>query len=60
VKKGQKTEVWMGADLTTMAAVGDTAGVEMKEEEGGCRSSHPHVWSVGGACNQTELQIRQA
>ncbi|KAL9345094.1 hypothetical protein Peur_037137 [Populus x canadensis] len=50
----------MGADLTTMAAVGDTAGVEMKEEEGGCRSSHPHVWSVGGACNQTELQIRQA
>jgi hypothetical protein len=32
--------------------VDDTVGVEMKWEEEGCRSSHPQVWSVGGACNK--------
>jgi hypothetical protein len=30
VKKRQKTEAWMGVDLTTMAAVDDNAGVEMR------------------------------
>jgi hypothetical protein len=48
----------MGADLTTMAAVDNTAVAEMKWEEGSCRSSHPHAWSVGGACN-ARLQIWQ-
>jgi len=41
-----------------MAAVDNTAGVEMKEDEGSCRSSHPHAWPVGGACN-ARLQIWQ-
>jgi hypothetical protein len=58
VKKGEKTEVWMGADLTTMTAVDSTAVAEMKWEEESCRSSHPHAWSVGGACN-ARLQIWQ-
>uniref|UniRef100_A0A3N7FC57 Uncharacterized protein n=1 Tax=Populus trichocarpa TaxID=3694 RepID=A0A3N7FC57_POPTR len=48
----------MGADLTTMAAVDNTAVAEMKWEEGSCRSSHPHAWSVGGAC-KAQLQIWQ-
>jgi hypothetical protein len=39
-----------------MAAVDDTAGVEMKEDEGSRRSSHPHAWPVGGAC-KSRLQI---
>ncbi|KAJ6882693.1 hypothetical protein NC651_029083 [Populus alba x Populus x berolinensis] len=26
-----------------MAAVDDIAGAEMKEEEGSCRSGHPHA-----------------
>jgi hypothetical protein len=58
VKKGQKTEVWVGADLTTMAAVDNTAVAEMKWEEESFRSSHPHAWSTGGACN-ARLQIWQ-
>jgi hypothetical protein len=41
-----------------MAAVDDTAGVEMKKEEGSYRSGHPPTWSVGGACN-ARLQIWQ-
>jgi len=57
--KGRRGRLERRADRPTVAAVDDTAGVEMKEEEGGCRSNHPHVWSVGGACNQTELQIQQ-
>jgi hypothetical protein len=48
----------MGADLTTLAAMDNTAVAEMKWEKGSCRSIHPHVWSVGGACNAW-LQIWQ-
>jgi hypothetical protein len=35
-----------------MAVVGDTAGVEMKEERRNRRSSHPYIWPVGGACTK--------
>jgi len=42
-----------------MAAVNDPAGVEMKEEERSRWSSHPHGWSVGGACNKAILHIQQ-
>ena len=46
-----------GTGLPTMVAVDDTAGVEMKYEEKSCWSSHPHIWFVGGACNEAWLQI---
>lgn len=60
MKKGQKTEAWMGADLKSMAAVDNTAVAEMKwEERRSLRSSHPHGQSVGGACNETRLRIQQ-
>lgn len=43
MKKGQKIEAWMIADLATMAAVDNTAVAEMKWEEGSCQSSYPHA-----------------
>jgi len=37
-----------------MAVVGDTAGVERKEERRSRRSSHPCVWPVSGACTKPD------
>ncbi|KAJ6885607.1 hypothetical protein NC651_026288 [Populus alba x Populus x berolinensis] len=35
-----------------MTVVGDTAGVERKEERRSHRSSHPCIWPVGGECTK--------
>jgi len=52
--KWQKNRDFKGADLPALAVVSDTAGVEMKEERRSCRSSHPYVWPIGGACTKPD------